>query len=488
MKHHDPVHHYLIWLLLVGALLVGGAYAEGLVPRPATIFDDPIDGGRNGEVQRLIDSRIQGMVEDLLDGDSYLVAYRNLLAEGKACVPHLLAALKDPRFHKGRRGGFGWQSPVNELVLLLIKFEPETAARELTVLLNSPKGAIRRNAAFYLARTATDECAKPVKDVLAGKDYEMQVYATRGIAQAVSENRVSAAFGTAVFEPLVAILSAEDEVSGEVPKCLVKIDARRAAGVLMDDKYLDPTSCLLAPVLAALEKGRIAVPTEKIVRLLGQLRAEADRHPDSSEYGLGLLILAHNRCPQTQDFINQTLVWGDKGTRLLAMRARCVWEGIPDPDSFVENLNEERRLSELSDPQKKVIYVINLEDHVDEDGFVDYFACTCGRNAALAVSALREIGALRTARLLQKAMDEFGDKGPSRNTEVRNEQISEMSEEQLERLDKLSETFRKDADERRLLVLQFALRHKDHFRAATTSKPAASRPVAKHPASESEEQ
>jgi hypothetical protein len=470
-------HLHLVWLWLFGQVLVSGAHAEGLLPRPAVIFDDPIDGGRDSEVRRLMDDRIHGMVEDLLDGDSYVVAYRNLTAEGTDCVPHLLKALKDPRFHKGRRRSYGWQCPVNEIVELLIKFEPETAARELTVLLNSPKGGIRRNAAFYLGRTATDECAKSVKDILAGKDYEMQVYATRGIAQAVSENRISAAFGTAVFEPLVAILSAEDEVSGEVPKCLVKINAKRAAEVLTNDKFLDPSSCLLEPVLSALEEGRVAIPTEKIIRLLGQLRAEAARYPHSREYGLGLLILAHNRCPQTDSLINQTLVWGDKETRLLAMRARCVWEGIPDPDSFVEKLNEERRLSDLSDPQKKVVYVTNLENHVGDDGFEDYFTCTCGRNATLAVSSLREIGALRTARLLQKAMDEFGEKGPSRNTEVRNRQLSEMNDEQLERLDRLSERFRKDEDERRLLVLQFALRHKDHFRPATTSKTATSGPA-----------
>lgn len=470
-------HLHLVRLLFLGEVLVSGVYAEGLLPRPATIFEDPADGGRSSEVQRMIDDRIDGMVEDLLDRDSHIVAYKNLLAEGKDCVPYLLKALKDPRFHKGRRKSCGWQCPINEIVELLIKFEPETAARELTVLLNSPKGAIRRNAAFYLGRMATDPCARPVKDVLTGKDYEMQVYATRGIAQAVSEDRVSTAFGAAVFEPLVAILSADDEVSHEVPKCLMKIDPTRAAGVLTNDKFLDPSSRLLEPVLAALEQGKVAVPTDKIVHLLGKLRAEAARYPNSREYALGLLILAHNRCPQTESLISQTLVWGDKETRLLAMRARCVWEGIPDPDTFVEKLNEERRLSELSDPQKKLVYVMNLEHHVATEGFTDYFACTCGRNAALAVSALREIGALRTARLLEKAMQEFGDKGPSRNTDVRKQQISEMTDEQLGSLDKLSERFRKDEDERRLLVLQFALRHKDHFRPPTASKAAASGPA-----------
>ncbi|HPD32056.1 MAG TPA: DUF4375 domain-containing protein [Phycisphaerae bacterium] len=475
-------HLFLLWLLLLGEVLVSGARAEGPLPRPATIFEDPADGGRNGEVQRMTDARIHDMVDDLLDWDSCTVAYRNLLAEGKDCVPHLLKALKDPRFHQGRRKSRGWQCPVNEIVELLIKFEPEIAARELKTLLNSPKGAIRRKAAFCLGRMATDECAEPVKNVLTGKDHELQVHATRGIAEAVSENRLSKAFGAAVFEPLVAILSADDEVSHEVPKCLMKIDATRAAGVLTNDKFLDPSSRLLEPVLEALEQGKVAVPTDKIIHLLGKLRAQAARYPNSREYALGLLILAHNRCPQTESLISQTLVWGDKETRLMAMRARCVWEGIPDPDAFVEKLNEERRLSELSDPQKKLVYVMNLEHHVGDDGFTDYFTCTCGRNAALAVSALREIGALRTARLLEKAMQEFGDKGPSRNTDVRKQQVSEMTDEQLENLDKLSERFRKDEDERRLLVLQFALKHKDHFRPAMTSKTATSGPAAKTPA------
>ncbi len=475
--------HFLL-IVLLGPGLIGAADVENPLVRPATLFEGAIDAGRDAEVQRLVETRIRRLVEDLLDQDHYVVAYQNLLNEGKASAPHLVAALKDPRFHKARRRGPARQLPMSEVVELLLKAEPEAAVRELIVLLNNPKGVVRRNAAFYLGRTASDDCAKAVAGVLAGKDHEMQVLATRGIAQAASENRISPAFGKAVFEPLAAILAAEDEVSGEVPKCLVKIDAKRAAGVLVDDKFIDPASYLLLPVLDALVDERVAVPQEKIVRLLGQLRPDANRYPDSREYGLGLLILAHNRCPRTQELINQTLTWGDKETRVLALRARCVWEGIPDPDSLVRKLDEKNGLSTLSEPQKKMIHVLKLEDHVGDEGFEDYFSCTCGRNAAATVPALREIGALKTAHLLQKAMDAFGEKGPSRNTEVRNEQMSSLTDEQFEEFDRLSREFGKDRDELRILLLQFALKHKDHFRpAGTATAPASAKPAASQPAS-----
>lgn len=473
-------HPHSSWIPVVGAILAGTAIAQTLHTRPAVFFDPPA-GDKDTEVRQMVDARIRDVVNDLLDHESYEVARKHLLQEGKLCTPHLIQALKDPRFHRGRKSGYVWQLPLSDVMDTLVKIDPQAAARELPALLDSPKGAVRRNAAYYLGYAATDDCGKPVATALKGKDHEVQVHAARGVARAAAADRMSPAFGAAVFDPLVTVLAAEEEVADEIPDCLVKIDPKRAAGVLVDDKFLDPSGCLLVHVLEALAEGEAKVPAEKIARLLEQVRPLADRYPGYREYGLGLRILAQNRYPGTQRLIDDVMMWGDKELRTLAMRARCVWEGIPDPDSLVFKMEQKQGSLSLSDPQKKVLYVLKLENHVESDGFEDYFGCTCGRNAATTLSGLQEMGALRTARLLQKAMDQFGTKGPSRNTDTRNEQLSAMNDEQLEELDSLSNDFAEDLDERRILVLRYAIRHKEHFCATPsgTTRPSATNPASK---------
>jgi HEAT repeat protein len=463
------MRHTCAGLMCVGLAAAQIVHAQGLQTRPATTTSSAVDGGKDGEVRRLIDSRMREMLDDLLREDLVEVARKNLLAEGNRCVPYLLAALKDARFQRMRAGDFSGRLPLEDLVELLGQLAPETAVPELLTLLTSPKKAVRREAAFLLGRTGTDECVAPILGVFAGTDDGMQRRAARGIAEAVSKDKASTTFRSAVFEPLASLLASDDEAPNIIPECLLKLDPKRAAAVLMDDRYLDPSSPMLLSTLEAIEKTQAAVPTDRILRLLDELRPQTDEDRACTAYGLGLRILAHNRNAETPRLIGEALAWGDKELRIMAMRARCVCEGIPDPDSYVYRAEAKVGWNRLSDAQRTMLYVLRLNTHVEDDGFEDFFYCTCGKNGAATVSALDEVGARRSARLLQEAMDVFGPRGPSRNQEKRDEQLAELSREQEDELDRLSGEFSEDQDERKVLLLKYAVKHKEHFRVSEST-------------------
>lgn len=461
------MRHACIGLLCTGlAAAVQAVLAQGPQTRQVMSTSVAADGGRDGEVRQLIDSRVREMIDDLLREELVDVAKKNLRAEGKRCVPHLVAALRDPRFQRMRPDDHLRRLPVSDVVELLEQLAPETTVSELLTLLKSPKKTLRREAAFLLGKTGTDECVAPILGVFSGTDDEMHKRAARGIAQAVARGKASAAFKSAVFEPLASLLATDDEAPNVIPECLLKLDPKRAASLLIDDRYLDPSSPMLLGTLRAMEKTRAVVPADRIVRLLDELRAQTDEDRACRAYGLGLRILAHNRNPETQRLIDESLAWGNKEMRVLALRARCVLEGIPDPDSSVYEAEEKLGANRLSDPQRSMLYVLRLNYHVENDGFEDFFSCSCGKNAAVTVAALKEVGALRSARLVQRAMDVFGPRGPSRHQEKRDEQLAELSREQEDELDRLTSEFCEDQDDREILLLRYAIKHKDHFRAS----------------------
>jgi len=93
---------------------------------------------------------------------------------------------------------------------------------------------------------------------------------------------------------------------------------------------------------------------------------------------------------------------------------------------------------ELTEEEKLLVAIWDLEAEVNNGGFSQYYFNSGGDNALFVVDALNRIGAHSTARIVQQANDYFGLDGPPSDIDRRQEiilAISDREEKPWEALD-----------------------------------------------------
>ena len=96
-------------------------------------------------------------------------------------------------------------------------------------------------------------------------------------------------------------------------------------------------------------------------------------------------------------------------------------------------------LEKLSDPQKSFYFNQYLEKEINNGGFNQYFFNSSGNFAHQTINSLRQINAIKTADILQLAIDQFPNSTvPQDRLERQNilEEIEEKADEVWEQLDK----------------------------------------------------
>ncbi len=107
-------------------------------------------------------------------------------------------------------------------------------------------------------------------------------------------------------------------------------------------------------------------------------------------------------------------------------------------------------------PKDQVFFLIwALEAEVNNGGFNQFFFNSSGDHAAATAEALRTIGAIKMAAILDRAINLFGKDGPSRNREQRQHQLTSLSEQQQEILSELDTKFYAYPDNLSELLVKF---------------------------------
>lgn len=111
--------------------------------------------------------------------------------------------------------------------------------------------------------------------------------------------------------------------------------------------------------------------------------------------------------------------------------------------------------SRLSAKERIFIQVWSLQGEVDNGGFYQFFFNSSGDHALGTADALRVIGAVNTAQLVDQAMSQFGPEGPSESSERRQQQLMSLSDQQQEKLSELDGIFYTSPDDLSALLARY---------------------------------
>jgi hypothetical protein len=120
-------------------------------------------------------------------------------------------------------------------------------------------------------------------------------------------------------------------------------------------------------------------------------------------------------------------------------------------------------MDKLTEEQKVFYYNKCLESAVNINGFMHYFLSSSGKFAHPTVQSLQAIGAIKTAELLQRAIDQFPDKVVPLDREVRQELIDSIDVDVVYAWDELDLLFYAYEENLDTLNLEFIRKNKDKF-------------------------
>lgn len=109
-----------------------------------------------------------------------------------------------------------------------------------------------------------------------------------------------------------------------------------------------------------------------------------------------------------------------------------------------EKSNYGDNIKKISETEKTIYLVGEIEAEVNNGGFSQYFFNSSGKNANKAVKALENIGARHTAELLKEAI-----------SVCKKSDTDELSDEQEEKLNELDDKFYKYEDDLAKLQIEF---------------------------------
>ncbi len=121
-------------------------------------------------------------------------------------------------------------------------------------------------------------------------------------------------------------------------------------------------------------------------------------------------------------------------------------------------------MDNLTEPQRKFYLNQNLEREVNNGGFNQYFINSSGDFAHETIDSLKEIGANRTAQILQRAIDLFPEQRVPKNRQERiNVVIDTLPDIDDPVWEKLDEAFFRYEEDLNALNIEFVRKHRDAF-------------------------
>lgn len=147
--------------------------------------------------------------------------------------------------------------------------------------------------------------------------------------------------------------------------------------------------------------------------------------------------------------------------------AEETYQLIIAQDNYISELsNYGANIEELSEAQKIFYFNQNLEREVNNGGFRQYFYNSSGDFSHETINALKEIGATKTASILQKAIDQFPNKLVPSNREERINTIKKIEDIASNIWNELENDFYNYEDDLNALNYEFIKKNKKHFNIA----------------------
>ena len=120
-------------------------------------------------------------------------------------------------------------------------------------------------------------------------------------------------------------------------------------------------------------------------------------------------------------------------------------------------------LEKLTEQQKIFYYNQNLEREINNGGFNQYFFNSSGDFAHETIKSLKLIKADKTAEILEKAIEQFPEKLVSKDRNIRQHILEQMTEIENEIFEELDQKFFKYEDDLNALNIEFVKQNKNKF-------------------------
>lgn len=394
---------------------------------------------------------------------------------GRRAVPHLVRALSDPRYLRPYSAENPTQLPIGEVLTLLDRHPPAEIADRLIELASHPSAPVRRAAAGSLGNLATPAVLSAWLSATRDSVDDVQSAAIWGVNSALEAGRVTPEFAAGAFDRVAELLDYDgpeyDIVQGAAG-VLVRLDPARALPHLLDPRRFAAGNRRLSYLLQAADKHNLALPPDRVYRLLDDLRPHADDYIAGSSIGYLLCQLARQRTADARARADAALAWataGSDGARYIrqsAAQALALLAGVADPtDAVLTRLGAGGGMLDcLTAPQRAYYVAWACDAEVRNGGFAQYFVNPTGRSAGEAAAAFEAIGAPAHAALVRRAVALFGPAGPSADHETRHEQLAALTADQDAELNRLATEYYGVGEDVSARLLLFAAQHPADFR------------------------
>ncbi len=145
-------------------------------------------------------------------------------------------------------------------------------------------------------------------------------------------------------------------------------------------------------------------------------------------------------------------------------RATYPEDVIMELDSILnEKSNYGEDISVLTEGEKVVLFIENLEREVNNGGFDQFFFNSSGNYAHETLKALEQIGSIEIKTLLSKAMAVWPNNNVPKEQITRREQQLQLSESAQEKWNTLDEEFYHSQEYIAQLLINYIETHKKQF-------------------------
>ncbi len=139
-------------------------------------------------------------------------------------------------------------------------------------------------------------------------------------------------------------------------------------------------------------------------------------------------------------------------------------EVVMDIDQYLNRKSEYGdQIEKLTDPQKVLLIVENLQREVNNGGFNQFYWNSSGDFSTETVDALIEISALTTAGIVKRANSQFPDNYVPKDRTERQELMEEIEDKANEEWEKCDDNFFKYEDNISELLLKYVIANRSEF-------------------------
>ena len=325
---------------------------------------------------------------------------------------------------------------------------------------------------MVIGAIGTDACVSPLSAACRDDDDYVRSYAMMGVLEAIKAGRPTDRFRSGAFEAILPLVYRRDKtVSGSAPKCLLGLDRQLASKVLTSPENLVAGKEGLQYALRALRESDVDVPEQPLLELAATLDPIADTYPNDYVLCEVLLLLARKDSAKAHQTLQIASQSASKKIRAAATEALAFVQGISDPYAHVWRARKELGWDGITEVQRRLLAVRTLIDEVNNGGFSQYFVNDSGSGWKHALSGLKACDCKTDLALLEQAVQEFGNDGPSVNHDKRHEQLAQIVRSKGDEVfSAIDGEFYKDNDGRDALLLRFILKHPQDFGASPKSR------------------